>query len=399
MIRPIYLDAAASTQLDPEVLNTMVAILRDEAANPSSAHWAGRAAADHVDQAREQVAALAHRGASSVIFTSGATEANALAIRGALGAATGHRRGIVSSVTEHPAVLEVLHDLERAGTPVTLVPVCRDGRLDLDQLAAAVDDTTLLVTVMAANNETGVLNDLAAITEHAHSVGAYVHTDASQLLAWGALPEDHDLDLITVSGHKMHGPQGVGALIADREVRRQLIPVQLGGGQEHGLRSGTINVAGVAGLGAAATLASDLGSSAAMRVAALRDELHHSLEAALPAVQLNGSTVHRLPGTLNLAFGDDGDEVDADAVLARMPAIAASTGSACSAGTPGPSAVLTAMGLSTARSLASLRFSLSRFSDRADVQDAAPVIIDAVLGVRRDLGLPTTRQEGLVHAS
>jgi cysteine desulfurase len=382
MTRLIYLDAAASTPLDPAVLEAMLPVLRGGHGNPSSSHWAGQRVHALVEHAREQVAALTSRRPNSVIFTSGATEANSLALHGLLTTVEGPRRGVVSCVTEHPAVLEPLRVLAASGVPVRLVGVDADGRVDLEELAGAVDDTTLLVTVMAANNETGVLADLDVITEIAHAAGALLHTDASQLLAWGPLAVDHDVDLVTVSGHKMHGPQGVGALVLDRRVVRALQPVQRGGGQERGLRSGTVNVAGVVGLGAAAGLAGQVGPQAVAEVRALRDRLLAGLRAELPVVLLNGHPVHRLPGTLNVAVGDVRDEVDADAVLAHLPGVAASTGSACSSGAAGPSPILTAMGLPAERARSSLRLSVSRLTDPADITAAVPQLVGAVREVR-----------------
>jgi cysteine desulfurase len=380
MTRVIYLDGPGSTPLEAEVITAMTEVLHQVHANPGSAHAPGRAAHALVEQAREQVAAIVASGPASVIFTSGATESNALALRGLPPAS--RRQTIVSCVTEHPAVLRPLEALQREGRPVRLVGVDQQGRIDLDALAAAIDDSTLLVSVMAANNETGVLADLASIVVLAHEAGAYVHTDASQLLAWGALPPDHGLDLITVSGHKMHGPQGVGALIASRSARRALRPLQVGGGQERGLRSGTTNVAGVVGLGMATVLAADRGPATAERTRRLRDALHLELGQALPMALLNGHPDHRLPGTLNLAVGDEGDEVDAAAVLAQAPTVAASAGSACSAGTQEPSPVLLAMGLSRARAASSIRFGLSRLSTARDVDEAVPALVHAVHTVR-----------------
>jgi len=390
-----YLDAAASTPLDPVVLAEMVEVLAGPPTNPGSAHWAGREAARRVRAAREHVADLAGHGPASVIFTSGATEANNLALRGlAQGAAAsgGRRRGIVSARSEHPSILATLKGLAAAGVPVALVDVDSDGTVDLEQLHDLVDQSTLLVSLMAANNETGVLVDLAAVTEVAHSAGAFFHTDASQLLAWGPLSPDVDADLLTVSGHKMHGPQGVGALVATREVREQLRPVTTGGGQEGGLRSGTVNVAGVVGLGAAARQATTLGPGAGDRVRVLRDQLQEALVDRLSAVsssphhgrlrpglpQLNGHPVHRLPGVVNLAFGDDDAPIDAEQILAAAPSVAASTGSACSAGVPGASPVLLAMGHSPARAESSIRFSLSRLSQRREVEEAVAAIGAAV---------------------
>lgn len=391
----VYLDAAASTPLDPAVLEDMVEVLAGPPSNPGSPHWAGRLAARGVRTAREHVAALADQGPSNVIFTSGATEANNLALRGLTQWATARgadRRGVVSARTEHPSILATLQQLAAAGVPVSLADVDAEGRVDIDHLRALVDESTLLVSLMAANNETGVLGDLVTAAQIAHDAGAYFHTDASQLLVWGPLPADVDADLVTVSGHKMHGPQGIGALIAARGAREQLAPLTTGGGQENGLRSGTINVAGVVGLGSAARHSIERGPAAASAVRALRDQLHESLSNRLTTTSgpfdhgrlrpglptLNGHPVHRLPGVLNVAFGNDDAPIDADQVLAAMPSVAASTGSACSAGMPGPSPVLLAMGRTTATAESSIRFSLSRLTVQADVE-AAVDAVDAAL--------------------
>jgi cysteine desulfurase len=395
MSRMIYLDAAASTPLDPEVLDAMLPILRDGYGNPSSSHWAGRRAHGLVERAREQVSALTHRRPGAVIFTSGATESNNFAVQGLIASAGSERNAVVSCVTEHPAVLEPLRALADRGFAVHLVGVDATGRIDLDELACVVDERTLLVTVMAANNETGVLAGLDAIAEITHDAGAMLHTDASQLLAWGPLNAHVEIDLVTVSGHKMHGPQGVGALVAGRRAARALRAVQLGGGQERGLRSGTTNVAGVVGLGHAAEIAATRGPLAIVTVKRRRDALQDGLQAELPVALLNGDAVYRLPGTLNIAVGDVDDEVEADAVLANMSTVAASAGSACTSGTPGPSPTLMAMGLSTERALSSLRFGLSRLTSDADVQEALPLVVSAVQVVRATRDTAQTSETGL----
>lgn len=396
-MRQVYLDAAASTPADPKVVEAMLDVLQGPASNCGSAHWAGRRAADLVRRAREQVSDLVGRSPSSVIFTAGATEANNLVLRGLrpvrFGGAGG-RHSIVSARTEHPSVLATLQDLAAGGATVRLVDVDRDGCVDLDQLRELVDDTTLLVSLMAANNETGVLVDLARAAEIAHEAGALFHSDASQLLAWGPLLAD--VDLVTVSAHKMHGPQGVGALVATRETRELLLPTATGGGQEGGLRSGTVNVAGVVGLGEAAAQAADAGPAAKAAVEQMRDSLHTGLTRKLrsaptaePYPRLNGHPQARLPGVVNLAFGDADAPIDAEAILAAAPAVAASTGSACSAGVPGPSPVLIAMGHSTERSESSIRFSLSRLTTPLEVDEAVDAIAAAVDHVNAATGATT----------
>jgi cysteine desulfurase len=374
----IYLDNNATTAIDERVLDTMLPALR-HVGNPSSAHTVGQTAHSWVENARRHVAALLDASPREIVFTSGSTEANNLALKGLVHGADPGRRRLVSATTEHPAILETLRALEAYGAQVILVPVDHSGIVDLQCLNDAVDDRTLLVTVMAANNETGVLAPLPQIAEIAHARGAVLHTDATQLLAWGGIDvEALGADLLSLSGHKMHGPQGVGALYVNRECSRRLVPVQHGGGHERGVRSGTLNTAGIVGLGAAAEIAVREGPAEAQRVQMLRDRLHHELEETVKPVILNGHPVDRLPGTLNLAFPG----ADADAVMAGAPSVAIATGSACSTGHPGPSHVLTAMGVDEEQAACSLRFGLSRFTTEEEVTTAVSLVAASVARVR-----------------
>jgi cysteine desulfurase len=400
MTRQYYLDAAATTPLAPSVLEVMLPLLGEPHGNASSAHWAGRRSQLVVAEAREQVAELMATGSAAVIFTSGATESNNLALFGMVGSAISDRRELVTVATEHPSVLRTMRALEARGHPLHVLRVDEHGQVDQEQLSAVVTHRTLLVSVQAANNETGVIQDIRAIGDLVHARGATLHVDASQLMGWGQLPNDWDCDLTTISGHKMHGPQGVGGLIIARSLRQKLQPAQYGGGQESGLRSGTINVPGVAGLGAAAKLASDSGKDAARVVEAMRGELGRQLLNALPGARDNAErAVRRLPGILNVSLSSEGQNIDADAVLAQMPTVAASTGSACSSGVPGPSPVLLAMGFSQERAASSLRMSLSRMSTQQEVDAVVPLVIDAVRTVgalSEDASLQT--QEKVVSA-
>jgi len=374
----IYLDNNATTELDERVLNAMLPVLR-HVGNPSSAHQAGQTAHRWVEDARRQVANLLDASSREIVFTSGSTEANNLALKGLFRGANSGRRRIVSVTTEHPAILETLRALSVDDADVVLVPVDHLGIVDLQRLEYAVDDDTLLVTVMAAHNETGVLAPLPQIAEIAHAKGAVFHTDATQMLTWGKVDVDAlGVDLLSLSGHKMHGPQGVGALYVSLECSRRLMPVQHGGGHERGIRSGTLNTAGIVGLGAAAEIAASEGSVAAVRVQTLRDRLHHGLEEFAAPVILNGHPVDRLPGTLNLSFPG----ADADAVMAGAPKVAVATGSACSTGHPGPSHVLTAMGLDEERAACSLRFGLSRFTTAEEVTTTVSLVAASVARVR-----------------
>lgn len=377
-MRDIYLDNNATTELDERVLNAMLPVLR-HVGNPSSAHPAGQVAHSWVEDARRQVAKLLDASSREIVFTGGSTEANNLALKGLFRGADSGRRRVVSVTTEHPAILETLRALSSDDADVVLVPVDHLGIVDLQRLEDAVDGDTLLVTVMAANNETGVLAPLPEIAEIAHARGAVFHTDATQLLAWGKVDVDVlGVDLLSLSGHKMHGPQGVGALYVSRECSWRLMPIQHGGGHERGIRSGTLNTAGIVGLGVAAEIAASEGLVAARRVQALRDRLHDELKESAAPVILNGHPVDRLAGTLNLSFPG----ADADAVMAGAPEVAVATGSACSTGHPGPSHVLTAMGVDEEEAACSLRFGLSRFTTAEEVTTAVSLVAASVARVR-----------------
>lgn len=370
----IYLDNNASTALDPRVLEEMLPALR-HTGNASSNHYAGWWARRASDRAREQIASLLHTSPQDVVFTAGATEANNLALKGLAAGAPPQRRRIVSCRTEHPAVLQTLTALQRDGFDVVLVDVDELGVPNTSQIRGAVNDSTLLLTVMAVNNETGVQAALPELADIAHQVGALFHTDATQLLTWGPLDvDDAGVDLASLSAHKMHGPQGVGALYIRRDLQAQLRPLLDGGHHERGLRSGTTNTAGVVGAGAAAELAATDGPAAAVATRLRRDRLHQLLQRRLGNVLLNGHPDRRAPGTLNIAISG----VEADAVMVTASGVAMSTGSACAAGVPGPSYVLTAMGLPAERAAGSLRLSLSRCTTDDEIETAGAIISAAV---------------------
>lgn len=374
MSKFVYLDAAATTPLAPEVLETMGPVLRGLLGNASSGHWAGRLAAQLLDEARSALAEITG-GHHAVIFTSGATESNNLALMGLL--STGLAQRFVGFATEHEAVLSPLRQLASRGHDVHIVPVDNLGRPNLEHLAALVVPGTL-VSAMAANNETGTITDIAAVSDAVHARGGLLHTDASQAIGWGLVDGMAQADLITVSAHKMYGPQGVGALLTTSDVRSRIQPLVYGGGQERGLRSGTYNVAGVVGMSAATRLALECGPAFAKQVRPLRDRLWARLRADFPWAVRNGDPTNCLPGTLNVSFATSELSCPADAVLAHMPTIAASSGSACSAGAPGPSHVLSAMGLDDARIDSALRFSLPRGISEATIDAASQTIVDAV---------------------
>jgi len=375
----IYLDHNATTPLDERVLDAMEPFLRGGFGNAASTqHAYGRFAADAIGRARAEVAELVGASRQDITFTSGSTEANNLAIKGIALASEG-RRHLVGCTTEHPAVLEPLAWLAARHFRVTLVGVDPDGVIDLDALEQAIGPETLLVSVMAANNETGTLAPLRQIARIAHQAGALCHTDATQLV--GQLPlavDEAEVDLLSLSAHKLYGPKGVGALYVRPRLPVAIEPLLHGGGHERGLRSGTINVAGCVGLGAAARLVTSQGQEDARRMGRLRDELHRRLAAAVDGVRLNGHPSRRLPSTVNLCFAD----VAADAVIAHLPGLAVSSGSACSSATPGPSHVLEAMGLSPADAMASIRFGVGRHTTADEIDRAVPQVVQAVTRVR-----------------
>ena len=375
-----YLDHHATTPCDAAVLAAMAPWWSQQFANPSSRLYRpALEAAAAVAIAHEQVAAALAMPAASVVFTSGATEANNLALKGVAEAALeagNPRRGLVTLATEHRAVLDPLAWLQRHGFPLTVLPVEADGRVDLDRLAAALGPSTLLLSVMAANNEIGVLQPLAAIGSLCRERGVLFHCDAAQ--AVGHIPlamADLGIDLLSLSGHKLYGPKGVGALLHRPEL--PLAPQQHGGGQEGGLRAGTSPVPLLVGLGAAVTLAEADRAERSGRLAALRDRLWQGLE-ALGDVQRNGSALHTLPHNLNVSVGGvDGQRLHR--ILRQR--LAVSSGSACSQGSP--SHVLAALGLSRNQAAASIRFGLGRASDDSTMDGALAAVAEAVTELRQ----------------
>ncbi|PSL01639.1 cysteine desulfurase [Haloactinopolyspora alba] len=371
---PVYLDYNATTPVDPRVVDAMSPYLTRYFGNPSSDHAYGAPPGDALDIARAQVGALIGADAGTIVFTGSGSEADQLAIRGVVLGADVRRPHVITQVTEHPAVLETCRSLERLhGVRVTYLPVDTDGVVDPSQLAAALTDDTVLVTVMAANNETGTLQPVPQIAHITHAHGALLHCDAAQ--AAGKIPVDVaelGADLLTVVGHKMYAPKGIAALHVGDGVR--LEPVIYGGGQENGRRGGTENVALAAGLGTAARLAADELGDSDERIDALRDQLLMDLSQRLPGrVTANAAGAARLPNTLSVSVeGTRGHQL-----LAAVPEIAASTGSACHSGQHSPSPVLAAMGLEPTRALATIRLSLGRWSTPKDVDTAAALIARA----------------------
>ena len=377
--RPIYLDNHATTPVDPRVLAAMRPWWEENFANPASVeHAMGRAAEAAVEQARAEVGALVGAEAREIVLTSGATESNNLAIKGAARFAASQgsgRRRIVTTAIEHKCVLESVRDLAAEGFEPVVLPVGPDGLLEPEVLRAAVDEGTLLVSVMAVNNEIGVVQDLPALVAITKGAGALFHTDAAQ--AAGRVPLDVDAigaDLLSLSGHKIYGPKGIGALYVRRRPRVRLTPLLSGGGQERGFRSGTLAAPLVVGLGEAALLSRLEGAEDAARAAGLRDRFLAVLNARVPGVVVNGSRGHRVAGNLNLTFPGG---VDAQRLMAAMPEVCVSTGSACSSASVEPSYVLRAIGLDEGSARASLRVGIGRFTSPAEVDLAAAALARA----------------------
>jgi cysteine desulfurase len=373
----IYLDHHSTTPVDPRVLDAMLPFFTERFGNPSSrTHRLGWDASEAVEDARRQVAALIGAQPKEVVFTSGATEANALALKG-IAAASGGRRHLVTVATEHRSVLDTAARLEREGWLVTRLPVQSTGLVSLEALDRAITANTALVSVMLANNEIGVLQPLADIAARAHAKGALVHTDAVQ--AAGKVPMQLatlGVDMASITAHKIYGPKGCGALFVRKDVQPRVAPLLDGGGQERGLRSGTLNVPGIVGFGAAAVLAQAALSDESTRLETLRDRLFDGLSARIVGVTVNGLGAPRLPGNLNVSFED----VDGEALLISLDQVAVSSGAACTKAEP--SHVLMALGVSRDRALASLRFGLGRGTTAGDVDGAAEHVADAVKRLR-----------------
>lgn len=377
---PIYMDNQATTRVDPRVVAAMLPFFTDSYGNAASAsHGFGRTARAAVDEARAQVAAVLGADPEEILFTSGATEANNLAIKGVAAACREKGNHIVTSVVEHESVLEACRRLEGYGFQVTYLPVDRDGLVRVEDVRAALTDRTILVTLMAANNVIGVLNPVEEIGRLCHERGVLFHTDATQ--AFGKVPLDVNslrVDLLACSAHKFHGPKGVGALyVRRRGPRVRLVPQLDGGGQERGQRSGTLNVPGIVGMGEAARLCQDGLAEEAARVTGLRERLRAGIMGRLEGVVVNGHPTQRIPGNLNLSFAG----VTGEALLAGHGDVALSSGSACTSHSLEPSYVLLALGLEHALADASLRYGLGRFSTEAEVD----YVIDRTAAVVREL--------------
>ena len=372
MNESIYLDYNATTPIDPEVADAMLPWITTHFGNPSSSHEYGRTAKKAVDRAREQVAFLLGCEADEIVFTSGGTESNNLAIFGSLRAAPGERKGIVTSGVEHPAVARPCDRLETEGYTVSRLPVDAGGQVNAEDGISSVSRNTALVTVMLANNETGTIQPVRDLSRIAHDAGTLIHTDAAQ--AVGKIPvrvSDLGIDFLSIAGHKLYAPKGVGALYIRRGSK--IRPFSLGAGHEFGLRPGTENVPFIVGLGTACEIAGRNMAEVSERLRSLRDMLHGLLVAEVPGIHLNGHLTERLPNTLNVSFPN----ALGRRILDLSPGISASTGSACHAGIDTPSDVLMAMGADAETALGAVRLSLGRGISEEQVETAAQALIQA----------------------
>ena len=383
-MKPLYLDYHATTPVDPRVLDEMLPFFTERFGNPhSKQHAWGWDARDAADKARDQIAALINASANEITFTSGATESNNLAIKGAIETLRSRGNHIVTVATEHKSVLDVFRHLGAHGFEVTVLGVDAGGLVDLEELRRALTPATVLVSVMAANNEIGTIQPMAEIGAIVHQHGALLHTDAAQ--AAGKIPIDvraMQIDLLSMTAHKFYGPKGCGALFVRRaKPRIALAPQAIGGGQESGLRSGTLNVPGIVGLGRAAEICRLEMHEEATRLGGLRDRLLDGLRTRLGDVRVNGTLTRRLPHNLHVSF----DGVEGEALLMALGDLAVSTGSACSSGSQAPSHVLEAIGATSGRAGASIRFGLGRTTTLAEVDFAVDRVSTVVSALRRQV--------------
>ncbi|MCA2971352.1 MAG: IscS subfamily cysteine desulfurase [Acidobacteriaceae bacterium] len=393
-MKPIYFDNHATTQLDPRVLQAMLPYFTEHFGNAASRNHAyGWEAEEAVEKSRRQIASLIGANAKEIVFTSGATESNNLAIKGVAEMYAEKGNHIITAATEHKAVLDTCKHLEKKGCRVTYLPVMGDGRIDLDMLRGAITDQTILISIMYANNEIGVVQPVAEIGKIAKERGVLFHTDAVQ--AVGKIPVNviaDQVDLLSVTAHKMYGPKGVGALYVRRKSPRVQLTAQMdGGGHERGMRSGTLNVPGIVGLGEACAIAQAEMPEESQRLRGMRDRLRARLEATLDEVFINGSMEHRLPHNLNMSFA----YVEGESLLMGIDDIAVSSGSACTSATLEPSYVLKALGLGDDMAHTSIRFGLGRFNTEAEIDYVADKMIAVVTKLRELSPLYEMVKEGI----
>jgi cysteine desulfurase len=394
MKKPIYMDYHATTPVDPRVLEAMLPYFGVKFGNAASRnHSFGWEAEQAVEKARKQVGDLIGATPKEIVFTSGATESDNLAIKGVAEMYAERGNHIVTVVTEHKAVLDTCKKLRKHGCDATFLTPRKDGLIDLDQLRAAITDKTVLVSVMYANNEIGVIQPIREIGLIAHERGVLFHTDATQAVGKVPIHVDEDnIDLMSISAHKMYGPKGIGALYVRRKNPRVQLTAQMdGGGHERGMRSGTLNVPGIVGLGEACAVCQAEMAGESVRLAALRDRLKDRLLAGLDEVYINGSMEHRLTGNLNMSFA----YVEGESLLMGISDIAVSSGSACTSATLEPSYVLKALGVGDALAHTSIRFGLGRFNTEEEVDYVAVRVIEVVRKLRELSPLYEMAKEGV----
>jgi len=391
---PIYMDYHATTPMDPRVFDKMKPYFLETFGNAASRnHSFGWEAEEAVEKSRKQIASLIGATNKEIVFTSGATESNNLALKGVAEMYAEKGNHIITAATEHKAILDTCKRLEKHGVRVTYLPVQQNGLVDLDQLQAAITDKTILISIMYANNEIGVIQPVAEIGKLAKSKGVLFHTDATQ--AVGKVPVNviaDNIDLMSLSGHKMYGPKGMGALYVRRKNPRVQITAQMdGGGHERGMRSGTLNVPGIVGLGEACALCQAEMAEESKRMAYLRDKLRNKLQAELDETYINGTMEHRLPNNLNISFA----YVEGESLLMGINDVAVSSGSACTSATLEPSYVLKALGAGDDLAHSSIRFGLGRFNTEEEVDYVAAKVIDVVKKLRELSPLYEMAKEGI----
>ena len=390
---PIYMDNHATTPVDARVLDAMLPYFREDFGNAASrSHVFGWNAERAVEQAREQVAAAIGASGREIVWTSGATESDNLAIKGAADFYRDRGNHIITAVTEHKAVLDTCKRLEKSGFEVTYLPVERDGRVNPQAVADAMTDRTIVVSIMLANNEVGTINPVAEIGQVVKARGAVFHIDAVQGV--GKIPFDvasSHADLVSLSAHKMYGPKGVGALYVRRKPRVRITPIIDGGGHERGMRSGTLNVPGIVGFGKAAEISAAEMAEEGKRLLALRERLRLGIEARGSNTVLNGSLEHRLPGSLNISFA----YVEGEALMMALKDVAVSSGSACTSASLEPSYVLRAMGVPVEMAHTSIRFGLGRFNTEEEVDYVIDLVAQKVKKLREMSPLWEMAQSGV----
>jgi cysteine desulfurase len=391
---PIYLDNHATTPVDPRVVDAMLPYFTEKFGNAASRnHSFGWTAEEAVENGRAQVARLINATPKEIIFTSGATESNNLAIKGVAEMYREKGNHIITQVTEHKAVLDTCKRLEKYGYEVTYLPVAKDGRIDLDDLRRAITPKTILITIMYANNEIGVIQPIEEIGKIAKEKGVFFHTDAVQ--AAGKVPVDvqkENIDLLSISAHKVYGPKGVGALyVRRRNPRVQLASIIDGGGHERGMRSGTLNVPGIVGMGKAVELAQNEMPEESKRLRGLRDYLKDGLFAKLDELYINGSMIYRLPHNLNVSFA----YVEGESMLMGINDVAVSSGSACTSATLEPSYVLKALGVGEDLAHTSIRFGIGRFNTKEEVDYVIKRVVEVVSRLRELSPLYEMAKEGV----